>query len=250
MAQVYQKNVLCHKWKTSVLKTVVAIRHLAFEDLGCFEPVLARAGYKVHYYDVGVDELWTLEPVKTELVVVLGGPIGAYEDNKYPFLVDEIEILEQRLGAGRPTIGICLGAQLMARALGARVYPGSAKEIGFAPLRLTEAGNASCLAAIEGAPVLHWHGDTFDLPESSIRLASTDLCENQAFAFGPNAIGFQFHPEAGGDGFERWLIGHTLELAHANVDVAALRAAHQAQAQELKRRGAACLQAWLDQLDC
>jgi GMP synthase (glutamine-hydrolysing) len=115
-------------------RTAVAIRHLAFEDLGCFGPVLKQAGYQVQYCDIGVDDLGTIDPVKTELLVVLGGPVGAWEEDKYPFLRPEIDLLERRLAADRPTIGICLGAQLMARALGARVYPGREKEIGFAPI--------------------------------------------------------------------------------------------------------------------
>lgn len=232
-----------------MLQTVVAIRHLAFEDLGCFEPVLIRAGYKVRYCDVGIDALWTLEPVKAELVIVLGGPIGAYEDEKYPFLRDEIDILKQRLAAGRPTIGICLGAQLMARALGAEVYPGPEKEIGFTPIHLTEEGRASCINVFDQAPVLHWHGDTFDLPDGAARLASTPICANQAFAYGRTAIAFQFHPEAGADGFERWLIGHAMEISVAGKSVESLRADHQALAPELKRRATTCLQDWLGQLE-
>lgn len=207
--------------------------------------MLNRAGYNVHYCDIGVDELWTLEPVKSELVIALGGPIGAYEDGKYPFLREEVDLLEQRLAAGRRRIGICLGAQLMARALGARVYPALEKEIGFKPLILTGDGRASCLAAFDDVPVLHWHGDTFDLPQDATRLASTPACENQAFSYGPNAIGFQFHPEAGGPGFERWLIGHAVELAQAGIDVPALRAEHQARSLDLQRRAAACLDDWL-----
>lgn len=231
------------------LPTAVAIRHIAFEDLGAFQAPIERAGYRVHYYDVGIDELWTLEPVKTELVIVLGGPIGAYENDKYPFLRDELDLLEERLAAGRPTLGICLGAQLIARALGARVYPGPGKEIGFAPLTLTDDGRASCLAPFDSEPVLHWHGDTFDLPAGATRLASTLACENQAFAYGPNALAVQFHPEAGADGFERWLIGHALELDQAGKDVVSLRAEHQALAADLKRRAESCLTDWLGQLD-
>jgi GMP synthase (glutamine-hydrolysing) len=230
------------------LPTAVAIRHVAFEDLGAFQAPIERAGYRVHYYDVGIDELWTLESVKTELVIVLGGPIGAYEDDKYPFLREELDILEQRLAAGRPTIGICLGAQLMARALGAHVYPGPEKEIGFKPISLTEEGRASCLACFDDATVLHWHGDTFDLPEGALRLASTAVCENQAFAYGPNAIGFQFHPEAGGAGFERWLIGHASELGQAGKNVVRLRADHDALAPGLERRATRCIESWLAQL--
>jgi len=190
------------------MKSAVAIRHVGFEDLGAFAPALRTPGYQIHYWDIGEQELWTLEPVKTDLLIVLGGPIGAYEDEAYPFLAEEIAILEQRLAVNRPTLGVCLGAQLIARAAGARVFPNGAKEIGFAPIRLTQAGRSSCLAPFADAPMtLHWHGDTFDLPAGAERLAATDLCENQAFAMGSNIVGFQFHPEASAKGFEKWFGG-------------------------------------------
>ncbi|MFN3747008.1 MAG: glutamine amidotransferase [Hyphomicrobiaceae bacterium] len=232
------------------MKFAIAIRHVGFEDLGAFAPALRSAGYQVHYWDIGEQQLWTLEPVKTDLLLVLGGPIGAYEDEAYPFLAEEIAILEQRLAANRPTLGICLGAQLIARAAGARVYPSGAKEIGFAPIRLTEAGRSSCLAPFAEAPIaLHWHGDTFDLPAGAARLASTDLCENQAFAMGPNIVGFQFHPEASSTGFEKWLVGHAAELAAARIDVPRLRAEAQTYGPELERKAQAVLSAWLGGLE-
>jgi len=226
-------------------RTAVVIRHLAFEDLGHFAPVLAESGYKVQYCDVGLDPLNDAG----DLFIVLGGPIGVYEEDKYPFLTGEINLIEARLAARRPTLGICLGAQLMARALGARVYPGSAKEIGFAPITLTDAGRTSCLADFEGKPVLHWHGDTFDLPAGATLLASTDICMQQAFSFGRNAVGFQFHPEAGAVGFERWLIGHTCELAAAGKSVPALRADNDRLASQLAGPAQACLRLWLSQLE-
>ncbi|MGZ9096638.1 MAG: glutamine amidotransferase-related protein, partial [Allosphingosinicella sp.] len=105
------------------MKSAVAIRHVAFEDLGAFAPALAAAGFTVRYHDVGTQDLHALEPDKADLLVVLGGPIGAYEDTAYPFLKDEIDIIGRRLATGRPLIGICLGAQLIARAAGARVFP-------------------------------------------------------------------------------------------------------------------------------
>jgi GMP synthase (glutamine-hydrolysing) len=229
-------------------KTAVALRHLAFEDLGCFEAVLAGSGYAVRYSEVGVDDLGAPLVYEADLLVVLGGPIGAYDDALYPFLRRELSLLEVRLAAARPTIGICLGAQLMARALGARVYPGE-REIGFAPIELTAAGRGSCLSAFEAQPVLHWHGDTFDLPPDADLLASTDKCRNQAFAVGRRAVAFQFHPEAGEAGFERWLIGHTLELRQAGVDIGQLRAEYARHASALRACSARCLGAWLGQLD-
>lgn len=232
------------------MKSAVAIRHVGFEDLGAFAPALRAAGYQIHYRDIGEQELGTPEPVWADLLIVLGGPIGAYEDDAYPFLREEIAILEQRLAANRPTIGICLGAQLIARAAGARVFPNRAKEIGFAPIALTEAGRSSCLAPFANAPItLHWHGDTFDLPAGAERLAYTDLCENQAFAMGPNIIGFQFHPEASAKDFEKWLVGHAAELAAARIDVPRLRSEAQTYGPELERKAQAVLFAWLGSLE-
>lgn len=236
--------------RPSCMKSAIAIRHVGFEDLGAFAPALRAAGYHVDYWDIGEQELRALEPVETDLLIVLGGPIGVYEDAAYPFLAEETAILEQRLAANRPTLGICLGAQLIARAAGARVFPSGAKEIGFAPITLTEAGRSSCLAPFANEPMtLHWHGDTFDLPAGATRLASTDLCENQAFAMGPNIVGFQFHPEAPAKGFEKWLVGHAAELAAANIHVPRLRAAAQVHGPELERKAEVVLSAWLGGLE-
>lgn len=138
-------------------KTLLAIRHVAFEDLGGFEGPLADAGFSIRYADMGIDRIADFgDP---DLLVVLGGPIGVYEDEFYPWLTDEIAFIAARLKAQKPILGICLGAQLMARALGARVYPGPAKEIGWKPLSLTREGE-DLLAPLADQPVLHWHGDT------------------------------------------------------------------------------------------
>lgn len=228
------------------MKSAVAIRHVGFEDLGAFAPAIRHAGYQVHYWDIGEQDLWTLEPVRTDLLIVLGGPIGAFEDSAYPFLKEEIDILEQRLEANRPTMGVCLGAQLIARAAGAKVFPGKAREIGFAPISLTEAGRASCLSPFAEEPMtLHWHGDTFDLPAGAERLASTEICENQAFSMGPNVIGFQFHPEASAKSFEKWLVGHAHELAATGADIARLRADAERYGAELERKARRVAADWL-----
>jgi GMP synthase (glutamine-hydrolysing) len=207
-----------------MLKTAVAIRHVHFEDLGTFEAVLTAAGYRVHYYDLGVHELWTLDPQIPDLLVVLGGPVGVYETDAYPFLAEERQILEQRLAANRPILGICLGAQQIAATLGAKVAPTGSKEIGFSELTLTTAGRAGPLRQLEGVPVLHWHGDAFEIPEASINLATTPACATQGFALGNNVLGLQFHPEVDAcAGIERWLVGHAAELAASGIDPRGLR---------------------------
>lgn len=232
------------------MKHAIAIRHVAFEDLGTLAPLLHARGYTVQYLEAGVDALSHLDALAPDLLIVLGGPIGAYEEGLYPFLDDELHLLRTRLQADRPTLGICLGAQLMARALGARVYPGPAKEIGWKPLQLTAEGAASVLAPLDGplTSMLHWHGDTFDLPEGAQCLASTDLCRHQAFQWGRHALAFQCHPEADPARLERWFIGHACELSLAGIDIPALRADSATHGPTLARQAAQALGAWLDQL--
>jgi GMP synthase (glutamine-hydrolysing) len=227
-------------------KTVLAIRHVAFEDLGGFEAPLKDAGYAIRYADIGMDDIAGLPAA--DLLAVLGGPIGAYQGDLYPWLNDEIALIAARLQAGKPILGICLGAQLMARALGARVYPGRAKEIGWKKLTLTAEGE-KLLAPLRDLAMLHWHGDTFDLPQGAANLASTDICDRQAFSYGRHGLAFQFHPEAQEVGFERWLIGHAGEVAATQgVTVAGLRADTKRLAAASAQAGGQVLRAWLDQL--
>lgn len=225
-------------------KTVTVVQHLAFEDLGSFAEVLEDQGFTIQYRQAGVDELGS-SVASADLLVVLGGPIGVYEEEAYPFLVPEVAAIGHRLRAGRPTLGICLGAQLIAKALGARVYPGAHKEIGFGELTLSTEGLKSPLKHLAGTPVLHWHGDTFDLPDGAQRLASSALYPNQAFSVGANVLALQFHPESEAARFERWLIGHACELARADIDIPALRADNIQLGRALEEAGARVLSDWL-----
>ncbi len=230
-------------------RTAVAIRHVHFEDLGTFEEILARSGYELRYHDIGVHDLGTIAPTKTDLLVVLGGPVGVNDGEAFPFLAEERQLLEARLAADRPTLGICLGAQLIAAALKARVFASDVKEIGLLPVTLSEAGRSGPLKHLAEVPVLHWHGDTFEIPKGAQRLASTETCRNQAFALGTNVLGVQFHPEVDlSSRFERWLVGHAFELAAARIDPASLRA--QAREVDTTLRNAACraFGEWIEQL--
>ncbi len=223
----------------------VAVRHVSFEDLGSFAEPLKRAGYEISYVDADVADLDWAVTADPELLVVLGGPIGAYEEAEYPFLNTELNILQQRLATGKPTLGICLGAQLIARALGARVYPGPTKEIGWGDIQLTVAGLAGPLRHLDGHRVLHWHGDTYDLPVGCERLASTAICENQAFGRGANLLGLQFHPEVLGQNIGRWLIGHAVEIAAAGISPSSIRQDTAAFGPDLQLRATAMLEDWL-----
>lgn len=155
------------------------------------------------------------------------------------------------LGKLAPTLGICLGAQLIARALGARVYATGNREIGYAPIELTPARRGSALRHLgaPATPVLHWHGDTFDLPARAMLLASTKVCANQAFSIDERILALQFHPEFEAALLERWLVGHSVELGLAGVDPNALRDQAARFGPELERRAARLWDEWLEGLD-
>jgi GMP synthase (glutamine-hydrolysing) len=225
-------------------KSAVAIRHVAFEDLGSAAEVLKANGYAAEYLEAAVDDLNVAKARDADLLVVLGGPIGAYDEELYPFLTQELAVLEHRLTRDLPTLGICLGAQLMARALGARVFPGGKKEIGWSRLKLSEAGARGVLAPLE-CPVFHWHGDTFDLPAGAVHLAASDLYEQQAFAWKRHGLALQFHVEATARGLERWYVGHSSELGASGIDVRELRAAARENGPALEPAGRRALGAWL-----
>ena len=231
------------------MKTVLAIRHIRFEDLGSFEEAFLERGYQIRYCDVGVDDLAGVDPLAPDILAALGGPIGVYEDDRYPFIKDELRILRLRLDARRPTLGFCLGAQMMAGALKARVYPGPRKEIGWAPIALTPEGQDGPLRHLKNVPVLHWHGDTFDFPDGAVKLASTALTENQAFSIGRHALALQFHAEVAPKGFERWLIGHTLEITlNKKPTVEELRRDTAKWGAECATQGRRLISEWLDAL--
>lgn len=209
------------------MRKALAITHVAFEGLGSLAPELTRFGFAIETTDACTTDFSVIDPLAPDIVVALGGPIGVYQRDAYPFLDAEIELIRARLAARRPTLGLCLGAQLMAAALGSRVYPGAhGKRIGWAPIEAgPDAHQWPWFAPLfaPGLRVLHWHGDTFDMPEHALHLAATAAYPSQAFAIGAHALALQFHIEATALDLERWYVGHACELAYAGLDIRRLR---------------------------
>jgi GMP synthase (glutamine-hydrolysing) len=234
------------------LKRAIVIQHVFFEGLGILGEILGRRKYRIQSVDAPTADFDADLGNGADLLIVLGGPIGVYEEDRYPFLIPEMKMIESCLKTGTPFLGVCLGSQLLAKVLGARVYPGGKKEIGWSSLTLTEEGRFSPLRylASDGIQVLHWHGDTFDLPDGSTLLASSEIYANQAFRYGDNAIGLQFHAEVTAQDLERWYVGHAVELSLIpGLDVRDLRACSHRLAPMLVGGAAKMFEEWLGSLE-
>ena len=174
-----------------------ALQHVDFEGLGHIGHWIASRGHVL-----ALTRLYAGDPLprlaEFDRLVIMGGPMNIYEDDKYPWLAAERALVGAAIAAGKSAVGICLGAQLLADALGSKVVAGKNKEIGWWPIRLTEAGERSGFLADlpESATVFHWHGDTFALPEGAIHLAESEGCPSQAFLYDHRILGLQFHLES------------------------------------------------------
>jgi len=232
-------------------KIVNVIRHLAFEDLASFTQVLQAHDYQVNYIEAGYDDLSQLNAESDDLLIVLGGPISVNDTAMFPFLDEEIELLKQRVILDKPTLGVCLGAQLIASALGAKVYAGKEKEIGWYKLHLTANGEQSALRYLDAkhCSMLHWHGETFDLPDNAVLLASSEKYANQAFSYGKNILALQFHPEITQRVLEKWFIGHIGEIMQTEgISVNGLREDTHQFANQLEVQGELFFNSWINEV--
>ena len=199
---------------------VLVLRHVPWEGLGAFAEGLEARGVGWRYVNLFAGE--DVPDLRTaQAVCVMGGPMSVYDTQSYPFLGEEVAAIRAGVEAGTPTLGVCLGSQLLAGALGAKVEPNPrGKEIGWGPVRRTVAGHVDPIFRDFGAveTVLHWHGDVFGLPDGAVSLASSPLTHHQAFRWGSSAWGLLFHVEADPALVKSWLDEPTMSTEASTVD--------------------------------
>jgi GMP synthase (glutamine-hydrolysing) len=189
------------------------LQHVPFEGLGSIEQWI-----RARQYHPTATRLYRDDPLprvdSIDWLIVMGGPMGVHDEDKHPWLMSEKRMIEEAIRQGKVVIGICLGAQLIADVLGARVYPNRFKEIGWFPIELTEAGQHSPLFGFlpRRLNVFHWHGDTFDLPSDAEHIARSEACEHQAFVYEERVIGLQFHMESTPGGIDTLIRNCSVEL--------------------------------------
>jgi GMP synthase (glutamine-hydrolysing) len=189
------------------MRRLLVFQHVPYEILGNLDPLLRQARFRIRYVNFGRHPDAQPDISKYNGLIVLGGPMNCDQSDRYPHLPHEIEVIREAIERGLPVLGICLGAQLIARALGARVGKNPSKEIGWYPLSPTDEGNRDPLFAQfdESQQIFQWHGDKFEIPHGAVHLAESPDCRNQAFRFKHNIYGLQFHLEVDEPMILRWL---------------------------------------------
>jgi GMP synthase (glutamine-hydrolysing) len=231
-------------------KTALIIRHVPYEGVAAFRTPIEEAGYEVDRIDVSDDRFSALDLAEPDLLIMMGGPMGVYEQDKYPWIACQLRRLARRLDANRPTLGVCFGAQMIAEAMGAKVFAGHACEVGFHPVTLHGSALYGPLRHIAEVPVLHWHSDTFTLPENVELLASSALFDHQAFRRGNNILALQFHAEMGLDPrFDSWIESGEQAMVRAGTTEARLRADHDRLGPGAVAAGQAMIAEWLEGFD-
>lgn len=167
------------------------IQHAIFEGPGIIKKWALEQGHMLSYTHIYDNEILP-EPDSIDFLVVMGGPMSVYDTLKYPWIEPEIKFINQCIDRKMPVLGICLGAQFLAKALGAKVYKGPEKEIGWFPIKFHQKIDEIFPQELN---VFHWHGDTFDIPEKALPLASSSVVPNQGFVYNQHVFALQFHLE-------------------------------------------------------
>ncbi|WP_462137442.1 type 1 glutamine amidotransferase [Candidatus Mycalebacterium sp.] len=202
----------------------LVFQHVGYEAPGRLGELMRENGFDIQSVNFGAGEGVPEKTNDFAALIVMGGPMNVYESGKYPYLESETQFVGDFIKSGRAVMGICLGAQLMAVALGARVYAGDKKEIGWYDITVTDeaAGDPVFSAFSRTEKVFQWHGDTFDIPGGAARLAFSDCFPNQAFRYGEKAYALQFHIETNGSMVRDWLgkegNKHELDLGGFNAE--------------------------------
>ena len=234
------------------MSRILVFQHVAAEPLGTLDPLIRQRGHRIRFVNFERDPDAQPQVDRYKGLVVLGGPMNVEDQAERPHLRTELAAIERMLELGRPVLGICLGAQLLAHALGAPVQRHDTKEIGWYPLQKTAEGVADpVLAPLQAeTPVFQWHGCRFDIPDGATHLARSAQCEQQAFRYGDNAYGFQFHLEMDERLVERWLANpaYREELAGSGLphDADAIRAQTRQHIASMQQQANAVFENFLD----
>lgn len=234
---------------------ILVFQHVPFEPLGTLDPLLRNAGFRIRYVNFARDPGQVPSLDGYSALIVLGGPMNADQIDDFPNLSTEVSLIQDALDRGQSVLGICLGAQLLARALGASVRPDHAREIGWYDVDLTAEGADDPVLSAFGSrqQVFQWHEDAIELPSGAAHLASSAACEVQAFRFGDSAYGFQFHLEVDHSLIERWLdrAGYQpiLEEMSNTIDLAQIREKTAGSVQPLMQLSDQTFSRWIDRFD-
>ena len=209
----------------SSLRKILVVQHVPHEPLGTLDRLLRRQKIRLKFVNFSRHPDAVPEIAGCDALIVLGGPMNVDETHRHSHLLTEMRLIDAALRANLPILGICLGAQLLAHVLGARVGRNFTQELGWHEVRLTPSGtdDRALRHLAGGKQVFHWHGDTFDVPNGATLLAASDLCAHQAFRYGDRAYGLQFHLEADEQVIARWLRVYEAELTATQGPDAARR---------------------------